>query len=306
MKQTIGCSELGDVFNLDYGCSRRLFYKKHELPEDRPQLDDRLEKAKLRGIKLEDLAIETLEAKRKITTRRLRVKLTSKDCPLVGYVDRVCDDKVIEAKCPSLFMYNKMKREGISDSYILQMNGYLYLRPAPSGMWAIFHPDPMDVLDPDVERNDKLINKIVDGVNEFWKKVEAKTEPDRLELGDFRCRNCQYIDTCWGDKAATIDNFSTKAVDLEDMSGNSDLLMALDNYNEARKNIEQYVDVLESSEEEIKRILGEKEKVLCGESRIYYTTRKQVRWDLKKLSAEKPELKEKYQKETLLRSFRVY
>ncbi|HHT9137758.1 MAG TPA: hypothetical protein ACFYEK_11025, partial [Candidatus Wunengus sp. YC60] len=64
----IGCSELGDVFNLDYGCSRKLFYKKLEFPIDRPQIDDRFERAKERGKALEFLAIETLEKKRGIKT----------------------------------------------------------------------------------------------------------------------------------------------------------------------------------------------------------------------------------------------
>ena len=230
----IGCSELADVFNLDYGCQRRLFYKKREYKEDRPRLDD----APLRrGKALEAVAVEEYERKTGIKTRKRRTMLESTECPLIGYVDRIVIDKVLEIKCPGLHAFNKVKKEGISDSYILQLNGYIYLYGQSNfGIFGVFHPDPMEILDFEMERDLKIIDNIKRGTTELWSMIEGDRPPERLDMGDFRCKKCVYLDTCWQEKAMTIDGVDPNE-EIEDLSQLGQLYEACKINHDAKEQI---------------------------------------------------------------------
>ncbi|HHT9137759.1 MAG TPA: hypothetical protein ACFYEK_11030, partial [Candidatus Wunengus sp. YC60] len=193
----------------------------------------------------------------------------------------------------------------ISESYILQIQGYMYLKGANTGIWAIFHPDPMDVLDPNGERDNKLIDKIIEGTENLWAKILKGEEPPQLELGDFRCKTCPWIDTCWKEQAMTIDGAGNGS-DLEDMTANDTLSKAITEYKEAQENLKIYDEIKSGAEDRIKIILGNTEKARCGDSKIYFRAQSRSNWDLKKLEHDKPELKEAYKRESIFKTLKVY
>lgn len=76
---------------------------------------------------------------------------------------------VLEVKCPGVWSYEKMKREGVDESYLLQLQHYLYVCNAQWGVFAIFSAEkwepPLLVF---VERDELVIDRIRDAAHNFW------------------------------------------------------------------------------------------------------------------------------------------
>ncbi|MBA3645328.1 MAG: YqaJ viral recombinase family protein [Gemmatimonadaceae bacterium] len=88
------------------------------------------------------------------------------------------DEKIIlEVKCPSLSAFSRMKREGLSEAYILQMQHYLCVFGLKAGRWIIFCADRMELLTFDVEADPLLHETLIDKEREFWTLVETMTPP---------------------------------------------------------------------------------------------------------------------------------
>lgn len=96
------------------------------------------------------------------------------DTHLLANPDRIvlCKERgrgVLEIKCPGVWAYDKMKRDGVDDSYVLQLQHYLHVCDAQWGAFAIFSAEkwenPLIVM---VERDDLVIDRLRDAAHNFW------------------------------------------------------------------------------------------------------------------------------------------
>ncbi len=83
----------------------------------------------------------------------------------------------LEVKCPSLGMWSRIKREGLPDSWVMQMQHYLCCSQFPRGRYVIFCADRMELLDFVIEADLLLHDMLITKEREFWTLVEQGTPP---------------------------------------------------------------------------------------------------------------------------------
>lgn len=202
-RKGIGGSDVAAIFGLDrYRSPEDVWLEKtgQVIPINEPTGD------KERGIRLEPIAAELFSEKyqRKLFTQHQT--FVDREFPWMrGNIDRLIggtseiENQVAEIKCPSLGMYSKIKREGLGDSWKLQMQHYLRVTGLRVGVWIIFCADRWEMLDFPMERDEEVIALLVEKEKEFWTLVETMTppppvvreikdEPEIVELGSVTIR----------------------------------------------------------------------------------------------------------------------
>lgn len=213
----IGGSDVHHLFNLEpWGCTRLLWYQKRGAePNTASKYDSRL---LMRGTRLESLvADEYCEVTGRAVTE-VESAIRHPDHPeLMVHVDRSIqpciptfaqgDDRqraeswgpgILECKTAGREVFFRIKREGMPDAYVLQLQHALYVTGADWGSFALLWPDGWQLLWWDVEPEPQLQASIRDEALKFWALVENGPAPDRLDPEDGRCHRCVYSGQCQG------------------------------------------------------------------------------------------------------------
>lgn len=311
----VGGSDVDSVLNLEpYGCSRRLWYDKRDYPQDYPVL---MNPNMQRGVYLEDIVrrIYQEQTGNKVVEAK---PLKSKDHPfMVGHIDGIIfkseidnpnDSGVLEIKCPTRSNYFSMKRNGISEGYILQGQHYMYVADKPWMNYAIHCADMWELLVVPVQRDDELIEKIVESEERFWQMVENGPTPDALDLGDKRCRSCVYRKTCWGelwDRWFEVCKDKDEA-EIPDLSKDKKYIAAVNDYIIADDAFKEADLLKQEAKARLIEIMGDRVAVRGAGMKIYYKPSIRHYWDLKLLEKDYPYLKPKYEKTSITKTFKPY
>ncbi len=183
-RKGIGGSDVAAIFGLDrYRTPEDVWLEKtgQFVPADEPSGD------KERGIRLEPFAAQLYMEKygdSVVELHRIEKPFIHPEYPWMrGNVDRIGTPKMIESnfvaeiKCPSLGMYSKIKREGLPDSWKLQGQHYLSVTGLGKLVWIIFCADRWELLTFEQERDELVIDRIIEKEREFWTLVETMTPP---------------------------------------------------------------------------------------------------------------------------------
>jgi predicted phage-related endonuclease len=227
---------------------------------------------------------------------------------MLAMIDREVDGEVktiLEVKCPSRDSYYRMKREGISNAYILQGQHYLYVTKAEKLVYAIFCADAWDMEIVNVERDDKLINKIIEQEAIFWSAKEKNLAPDRLPYGDARCKTCDWRLHCWKEEWNELDFEFIKRQDYEEIE---DIVFeqVLIEHKENLALEKRAVALVGKTKREIITLMGEKFKVQLGTGKVSHKWEKKTYYNTKKLFVDHPKLAVEYAYENASRSLRFY
>ena len=173
----IGGSDIGDVLNLEpWGCRRRLYYEKTGFTPDYYDAENPLLE---RGLALEAVALEMYERK---TGRPIglsvpglpvlsptRLYRSAEDSRLLVHLDAVVYREprkkgrpkkrkgaetfagVLELKTVGAPMFFKIKRDGIPDAYIMQIQHAMAVTGLSWGSFGILWPDGWRMITFDVE-----------------------------------------------------------------------------------------------------------------------------------------------------------
>jgi|Deesub1362A_J573_1020465.scaffolds.fasta_scaffold16789_2 putative phage-type endonuclease len=88
---------------------------------------------------------------------------------------------VVEIKAPRLRKFNQIKRQGLPDYMIAQIQWYLLFPEFDFGSWAIFSAEAWELIHFDVEPDPDLQKLIVEEAEKFWfKHVLAKEPPEEI------------------------------------------------------------------------------------------------------------------------------
>jgi len=309
-RKGIGGSDVADVLSLEpYGCAARLFDDKRNLPPDfLPIFNADME----RGTRLESIAIEIYakQSGNEITNQKLP---KSKYNFMLGNVDGLilkpdCKDVgVLEIKCPNRDSYTRIKKLGLPESYILQMQHYLCRAKATWGEWGIFCADKWEMLILPVARDEELINLILEREERFWRHVENGPRPDRLEWGDKRCKSCCYRLSCWKNEWVEYKEDASQDTEDEYIEDNDkEFVEACKAHSESGAILEEAQEVFDSSREKLFKLVGDRERVKCREAKIIYARQVTKRVNLKEMKSAYPDLVNKYEYESISRPFRFY
>lgn len=141
-----------------------------------------------RGTRLEEVAAEEYAAKHGVKLMRINQRIINPRHPFItARIDRkvVGQPKLTEFKCPSLGSFSKMKREGLHEGYIAQMHSYLGTTGYEEGDWGIFCADLWDLVDFNVERDNKLVVDIEQQLAAFWNNHVVPRIPPPAEDNDY-------------------------------------------------------------------------------------------------------------------------
>ena len=275
--KSIGGSDLGAVFNLPpYGCRRRLWYEKVGVARDYPQIETAPMR---RGKFFEPIVRDFYMAQTGLEVEPGPIELAFLDRPfstgqLDGRVRENGTSRPWECKVPGERMFIKIKREGMPDEYILQLQKYIHLDGAAAGTFAVFHADSVSMLTFDVALDPMLCNEIRWAEESFWKQVTDGSIPDRLETVDRRCSACNWRTTCQG--AAMLESVKDSGSDIQ---FDSSLDPLMEEYTQAKEIHDEATALIDGVKARIKEAMGDLPAVQTSGNRIYYRPQTSKRWD---------------------------
>ncbi len=287
----IGGSDAASVFNVGYGCRRRLFYDKRGIEPDYP-FDESL------IVQLGNLMEPFFADQYQEKTGRPLSKSESREHPrypearvnpdrLINYpiekhMVAGSDYGVLEIKAQGFGTYSKTKREGLSEQYILQEQHAMFVTGAQWGSFQIGNRDSGESMHWDVERKEDLQKELEREVPAIWKSIQSDDElPARLEVDDFRCSGCQWRRTCQGNA-------------LIHVSGKSDLIPAEDirpilaDYDQRKPLFDEAEALLEETKEALRSALVDRPAVCVGagkkDRKVYFRSQAgRTTWETEEL-----------------------
>lgn len=232
-----------------------------------------------RGQRLENVAAQeyTAETGRKVHRRSVELIHPKYDF-IRGHIDRrvVGEDKrPVEIKCPSRGMFHKIKREGLPDSWLIQMQTYLWLDRSEVGDFAPFCADAWEILPFEVQAQPEIYEQIEHVAVLFWTENVLKRVPPAPVSADK-----PMIEFA---KVAGAVQVREDAVFLE----------AAQTLMEAKQLERDGKELLEIAKQQVKKAVdGEfgKYRGGCLKALHYQLSQGHVKFDKKMLAAEHPEI----------------
>lgn len=290
-KAGFGGSDIGDLLDSEpYGCRRRLFLSRLGLlPDDG---NNRLKHHLERG-KFFEAPIAQLYAER--TGREVKECGTGylKQFPFVrANADRLVrypeakefakksDGSyletrgwgVLEIKVPAAWSFKKIKKEGLPEAYILQLQWQMLCYGTSWGSFAVYWPDGHELLWFDVERDEALIQMLFERAQTEWRWLDVFQKFERHEktlenlFADSAfpgakpssapaCQNCPNFEGCHG--FAIPDGVILKCPELEPTA---------ERYSDLVREIKRLEDEKEGIKDALKAEFAKfpAEKLNCG------------------------------------------
>jgi len=261
----LGGSDVAAVWNIGYGCRKRLWLQKRNTTPDYP--NEETGPMKL-GSFLEPLAASEYIAR----TGRAAVVEPMRRHPVaewaIVHTDRVLyaeerggleNPGVLEIKCLGRAVFAKTKREGLPEDYVLQLQHGMGVTSRNWGAFCAMSRDNGDLLHWDVEFDLSIWREIMGAGEAFWAQVENGPMPDTLEPDDKRCQRCEYRKSCQG---AALIQISGTDVDRDDA-----LLPLLAEYDERKVLFEEAEGLLDEVKEDLRTMMGDRGAVECAGGR---------------------------------------
>lgn len=262
----VGGSDLGDVLQIPpYGCKLRCWLRKRgegEWVEPSNPMK--------RGSRLEAVIAEEYTAK---TGRKLRRapevqdksnpwRLAHPDYNIVAFDGR--GPGILSIKCLGLFPWKKVKRDGLPQAYIAQLNYEMGLSGRTWGAYAIHNAERWEMLDWDVEFDPVLYALTLREVDDFWRLVENGPAPEALDAKATACARCQFRERCHPFDPPDFDG------EVQQDDSLSDLVVRHQEAAAIKGDAEAYLNEIK---EELKAALGDRQCVKTSVGRIdYFTT----------------------------------
>jgi len=137
-----------------------------------------------RGKRQEPIAAQIYEEKTGNKVRRLNKTLIHPEIPFIfAHIDReiLGKDAILEIKCPRSITFNKWKLAGIPEGPQIQGQHYLAVKGKGLVVFAVYCAETDELLIVPVERDQELIDLIIEKEIAFWECVEKDYHPPPAE-----------------------------------------------------------------------------------------------------------------------------
>lgn len=302
----VGGSDIHAVFNLEpYGCSRRLWHQKRGIPPDneRDITGPMIRGQKLEAIIAEEYAERTgrvIESAPTAQHPEMPEWMVHRDFVTYGSSDSPTPEGCVgsaplSVKTASREVFFRMKKEGLSDGYILQLQSEIGVTGALWGSYAVLWPDGWQLLWWDVQRDDELIGYIRTGVANFWHLVQDGPAPERLDVSDPRCDGCEYEASCQGAEMQRLIQIQSKVPDADPT-----LAPIVEEYEEAGRLVKEAEEYKAEVGQQLRQAVGDRVKVLvpmkgfAKPAAVHY--KPSLEWDTERLERERPDVAAKFMK----------
>jgi len=172
----IGGSDVGAIMGVNqYKTAFNIYLEKTE-----PIIElEKQSEAAYWGDQFEEVVAKEFEKRTGKKVRRDRRHFQNKDYPfMVANIDRrvVGEDAILECKTANQYLAKEWESEEVPPSYLLQVQHYLAVTGASKGYIAVLIGGQKFIWK-EIERDDELIEYIIEAEKEFWKMVQDKTPP---------------------------------------------------------------------------------------------------------------------------------
>lgn len=172
----IGGSDVGAIMGVNqYKTAFNIYLEKTE-----PIIElEKQSEAAYWGEQFEEVVAKEFERRTGKKVRRDRRHFQNKDYPfMVANIDRrvVGEDAILECKTANQYLAKEWESEEVPSSYLLQVQHYLAVTGASKGYIAVLIGGQKFIWK-EIERDEELINIIIEAEKEFWKMVQDKTPP---------------------------------------------------------------------------------------------------------------------------------
>lgn len=259
-RHKLGGSDAGSVFNVGYGCARKLAYQKLGYPEDFP-FTEQQQRILRRGNMMEELVADeyAFETGRKVRKQKMA---TSKEFDFMAVnIDRqILNDErgpgVLECKTANPWIFDKFQNEGLAEEYALQLQHSLIVKGYKWGAFAVMNAANWQMLIFERDLNTELAPIIIEKEKEFWGMVQAGILPEPLpKANDKRCASCLFRKTCRGQAQIIPDAGDSGYVADEGLSELADDYIVLLN---KKTSVDAAVD---DCKEQLKQACGDRQHI---------------------------------------------
>ena len=302
-RQGVGGSDIGHLFSLEpYGCQRYLWYDKRNQDPDYPRKEGGVLD---RGIALEPAIAEQFTKDYGLKVRNVnQIKQHKSEKWALANLDRKVEGEniLLECKTAGREIYHRIKRDGIPEHYIMQIQQYLWITGYDKAILAMLWADGWNFLYEEIESNPDIHNLIKDTGRHFWNMVTEGSPPDRLEPSDKRCSSCIFRTTCQGQ--ALLDKMEAYDGEIKDLSEQLDPLMddliSIESVISEAKGVKEGIDLL------IKGFMANIPVADCTGFRLHYRAHERRSVQSTKLKKEQPKIYDKYSSISVVRPLRKY
>ena len=242
------------------------------------EVEEELTPPMLRGIYLEDVAVQLYVEKTGRRVRRVPLRqhpthpmlLASADRQVLSDVTKITPTAALEVKCPGVHVFREIKDCGLRDYMILQMQHEALVYGYPQTSSAIFNAELFELIYFDLESDYKLQAQIVKAAVSWWQEHIEQRVPPRDEPQEPSVE----IARVGGQLIRREDSpFLTCVADLVDV-----------------KQVKSAAEIIEkAAKDKLKALLGEYGIYEGGGAKIHYKQRNgRVSFDSKLLGALKP------------------
>lgn len=244
------------------------------------------------GTVLEDVVAREFSLRTGLKIRRRNAILQHPEYPwMLANVDRVIvgSGEGLECKTTSAFNAKEWEGEEIPAQYILQVQHYMAVTGAKV-WWIAVLIGGQKFLYKKVERDDELIEQLIEIERDFWENHVMKNVPPEL---DGSLASTELVKRMY--PRAIL-----PAIDLPSQA--KDLVADLENVKAELKLLEERKSELENK---LKHLLGEHEEGRIGDTVVTWKNVESKRIDTNRLKQEKPDIYEQYLKTSTYRKFDV-
>lgn len=210
---------------------------------------------------------------------------------MVANIDRkvVGENAILECKTANQYLANEWQDDEVPASYLLQVQHYLFVTGAEVGYIAVLIGGQKFVWK-EVQRDEELIEVIIEAEKEFWKMVQDKTPPalDGSSAAE------KYLKERY--KEAEEDKSIELGFEYKDK---------IKTYLDMKVQLKNFETQVKELENQIKFEIGNAEYAHAPGYSLSWKNVSSAKVDLKKLKSEYPEIYDKVIKESKSRRFSI-
>lgn len=244
------------------------------------------------GDQFEEVVAKEFEKRTGKKVRRDRKHYKHKDYPfMVANIDRrvVGENAILECKTANQYLATEWQDDEIPASYLLQVQHYLFVTGAEVGYIAVLIGGQKFIWK-EAQRDEELIQMIIESEKNFWKMVQDKTPPAL-------------------DGSSAAENYLKEKYKQAESEKSIELGFEYKDKIKAYFELKEQKDLLENQIKEIENQI----KFELKDAEIGFTPGYSISWknvssnrvDSKKLKSEFPEIYEKVIKESKNRRFSI-
>lgn len=245
------------------------------------------------GNVMEDIVAQEFSRRTGMKVRRRNAILYHPEYEwMLANVDRLIVGKRegLECKTASEYLKDQWEEEEVPAAYLLQCQHYMAIT-GYDAWWIAVLVGGNKFIYKKVERDDELIQHLIDIEKNFWEEHVLKENPPAFDGSD---ASSDLL------KALYPEAISDTEITLPSETGT--LLDALDQVNTELKELETQKKEYENK---VKALMGENEKAIAGERVITWKSITSNRFDSRSFAKEYPELYNKFTKQSSYRRFAV-